>query len=399
MICVDVKGGLGNQLFQYATAFALAKRNNDLLEIDISHLDYEYQKEENVTVRSYQLGNFDITARICNYKPIYGTSLFARAVERFRHLKLVGNVFTSKFLQEANPYLFDEKIVRAKGNVYLCGYFQSWKYFNDIKDELFKELKVNPKYISDNVRNFLYKCSNEESVAVHVRRGDYINTNGWLIDERFYLQAIELMNKELKDKDLKFYVFCEDLSFVKVLFASVPNVNFVSARNEFTDFEEFYIMSQCKHQIISNSSFSWWAAYLNTNVSKNVIAPVFKQWTRDYYPNEWITIDKNYWDNICTLVGLTIKSSSGVSGVWLKTASNTSYTRGHTLRNGVWYAISSTTAAVRATATVSKGTIKQNVQSITVYLGVAGNTTDGRKLNVTVYDSSGNILQKLSMPE
>ena len=71
-------------------------------------------------------------------------------------------------------------------------------------------------------------------------------------------------------------------------------MNFVSARNEFTDFEEFYIMSQCKHQIISNSSFSWWAAYLNTNVSKNVIAPVFKQWTRDYYPNEWITIDKNY---------------------------------------------------------------------------------------------------------
>lgn len=90
--------------------------------------------------------------------------------------------------------------------------------------------------------------------------------------------------------DTVLYLFCEDKDYAQSFASKYPGMKIVSKYHNFTDLEEFYLMSSCKHQIIANSTFSWWAAYLNRNAEKIVIAPDYMQWTGNYYPDSWIKI-------------------------------------------------------------------------------------------------------------
>lgn len=126
-----------------------------------------------------------------------------------------------------------------------------------------------------------------ESCAVHIRRGDYVNING-CIDMTYYEEAMEVMRE--KKKGCTFVFFSDDIEWVKQHFSNTENVIFFDEKIDISDLEEFYIMSYCKNQIIANSSFSWWAAYLNAAEDKIVVAPEVEKWSGDFYPEKRIKL-------------------------------------------------------------------------------------------------------------
>ncbi|MGL5258474.1 MAG: alpha-1,2-fucosyltransferase, partial [Lachnospiraceae bacterium] len=118
------------------------------------------------------------------------------------------------------------------------------------------------------------------------RRGDY--EDKWLLPITYYHDAISYIKSNYDDAH--FYIFCEDLDYSIKHFGTKEDCTIIANSFSFSDLEEFHLISKCKHQIIANSSFSWWAAYLNTNTDSTIIAPIFLQWTKEYYPPEWITL-------------------------------------------------------------------------------------------------------------
>lgn len=244
-------GGLGNQLFQYAIGFAVAQKNKDDFYIDVSQFKYGTRKCE--------MDNLNISAKILDIEPAKTNTKVGRMFARIRRLSKTG-LFTTKFMQEDADKIYDYAYpnIKYSHSIYLNGFWQNWRYFNDYRELLIKELTL--KSARREVKQFIDQVKKENSVAIHIRRGDYIECNGWLIDPNFYIDAINQVKNSVKG-ELKFYVFCEDEAFVKELFRDM-DYEMVTAKYELSDVEEFYVMSACRHKIISNSSFSWWAAYL-----------------------------------------------------------------------------------------------------------------------------------------
>lgn len=279
-------GGLGNQMFQYAIGYSVAKRNNDDFYIDISQ--FEYGK------RKYALGDFKISAKTLNVKPATKNTKIHKMFARMRRLGKTG-LFTTKFFQEDPDKIYEYAYpnIMYKHSIYLNGFWQSWRYFDEYRDELLNEFIYTSDRIGGEGYDELVKeVSTCESVAVHIRRGDYVECDGWLINPQFYKDAIARIHECIKGK-LKFFVFCEDEKFARQLFGNM-DYTMITGKFGLSDVEEFCVMSACKHKIISNSSFSWWAAYLGMqDADCMVIAPAFKQWKKEFYLPIWRTIDLN----------------------------------------------------------------------------------------------------------
>ncbi len=149
------------------------------------------------------------------------------------------------------------------------------------------EFIISKLYISDSATEIIEKVKKENSVAIHIRKGDY--PEEWLVKPKFYHLAIKQIQR--KFKYIKLYIFCEDLEYAKCTLGDEYEAVFVSEVDKFSDLEEFTIMSSCKHQVTSNSTFSWWSAYLNKHPEKVVISPETKIFKRSFYPKKWIVID------------------------------------------------------------------------------------------------------------
>lgn len=234
----SVVGRLGNKLFVIATVIATAKRNNDIAVFP--HWKYE--------------------------------SVFPN-IPISNDIKITNRYSETAFHYTPIPYSAD---------LSLRGYFQSYKYFDDYRDDIIQHFKMN----IDPILNNLYDYAN--TVSIHIRRTDYINKQQYhpVLSLEYYKEAI------LQFNGYSFLIFSDDINWCKSVFKG--NAIFVEGRK---DYEDLYIMSQCKHNIIANSSFSWWAAYLNKNTHKKVITP--KQWfgsaysnynTNDLRPNDWILL-------------------------------------------------------------------------------------------------------------
>lgn len=273
MIIVKLAGGLGNQMFQYATALALAIKNNTNLKIDLTtfYLD-KYRK--------YELGYFKVSA-----PTIYP---YPKVIYRIAK-KLLTNNINSKMpffppyghhVLRERSFSFNPIILEKSTNVFLDGYWQSEKYFSNIKHHLQKEYLL--KYPLNGKLNSLEKEIRENnSVSLHIRRGDYIsnpkNRDIYIVcSTEYYRNAIEYISSRIKNP--KYYVFSNDMNWAKENLSKINNITFVETYGAHA-YEELYLMSLCKHNIIANSTFSWWGAWLNTNSHKIVISP--KKWFKD----------------------------------------------------------------------------------------------------------------------
>ncbi len=287
MIIVRLKGGLGNQLFQYATARHLAHLNNSELFLDTSYFEFKADRP----AWKYELGAFNIKAEIAEEQLLKdfhagkysGTEKLISKIVPFHKYK--------KYKYEGFGY--NEQVLELKGNYYLSGYFQSHKYFKPITDILKEELTLKEEYIPK-ANEWLDDMKNKLSVAVHIRRCDYIRNLSsmeahGLCSKDYYAKTIEFVKRELGE-EVHFFLFTDDAEWVKREMEWDINSTMVQGKSILSD---FYMMSNCKHNIIANSTFSWWAAWLNPNPDKMIIVP--KHWDNnikteeiDLCPTKWI---------------------------------------------------------------------------------------------------------------
>lgn len=287
MIIVRIWEGIGNQMFQYAYARALqAKGMHVRLDMGKAY-DEMFRKYRNHLQRTASIQNFNL-----RIKPIdvheYGRYSYLNQDTLVRKMLYVlgkNGMWLYNFYEEEEQK-YSEKAERIKGNYYIKGWFQSERYFKDIRDVLLKEFTPKKRInISKDVREAL---NNPQSVSVHIRRGDYVKINN-TVNSLYYQKAMHYIG-QLYQKPL-FLVFSDDLDWVKDNIPIAGEVIYVNEDKKMQDYEELLVMSKCRSNIIANSTFSWWAAWLNQNKEKCVIAP--KMWfpgQEGIVPKEWIML-------------------------------------------------------------------------------------------------------------
>ncbi len=281
MIYTQLTGGLGNQMFDYAIGYALAKDYNDKLTVDISAYKF--------SPRPFVLDSFQITGTVKSMFPPHNTSKICRMFARTMRIIASNRYGACKWIKESldSRNAYGNYDFSHKKSLYLEGYWQHYKYFHRYQEDIRKELCLKSENISDTCQTLTDACLSQNSVAIHIRKGDY--EASWVLKDDYYHEAIKTMSQELENPH--YYVFCEDIEYAKEHYKYLANATFITGNYKLTDLEEFHLISKCKHQIIANSSFSWWAAYLNTNPNKIVIAPEYLHWTKDFYPDNWIVIN------------------------------------------------------------------------------------------------------------
>ncbi len=286
MIIVKIVGGLGNQMFQYAYAKALNSKGYNV-KLDISVFE-TYRLHG-----GYQLDKYNISLKVASSKEtnkLYKNSFLSKIAKRLSIQN--GNLLEEKSL------LYDERLVNIKDNKYITGYFQNERYFKEIREILLKEftLKEQSTAYTQEISNVIMATKN--SCSLHVRRGDFTNSTNISIHGtctvEYYQKAIEYM-KEYADS-VKYFIFSDDIEWTKNNL-KIENAVYIDSKEKRLPHEDIYLMSLCNHNIIANSSFSWWGAWSNDNKDKIVVAP--KKWfinlklldqSRDIIPKSWIQI-------------------------------------------------------------------------------------------------------------
>ena len=278
MIIVRIIGGLGNQLFQYATARNISIKKQVPFRVDTSFYN-------NVRYRGiFRLTHFNTFIQEATKEEIErlttepSSSFYARIC---RKLRLSGKFYKKTHIIEDRRCNTDKRIINCEGNAYIDGWFQNEEYFREIRDVLLMECTLI-KDPGTQFQDVQLEIRNNESVSIHFRRGDYL-TNKYFgaVPINYYYQAVKFINENIKQP--VYYIFSDDIEWVKNNFKIDGTANYLDPETEKTsiyhtenDFEELILMKHCKHNIIANSTFSWWAAWLNTNPGKIVIAP--KRW-------------------------------------------------------------------------------------------------------------------------
>lgn len=293
MISIEIKGGLGNQLFQYATAKSLAHKYNSKLILDVSSFETNKYTDRNLSILELNLdNNIIINKNRFILEPLKRLPLFKKM-----YINFISEIENQEFS------LIDLNYRKTKLNV-LSGYFQSYHYFDSIRDTLLNEFQ--PKIKSKKVEKFEKDIkSYTNSVSLHVRRGDYINL-GWELNVNYYNRAISCLSESLnvssKSKG-KILVFSDDIDWCRSnLNGDINDFDILFIQeNDLNDYEELYLMSLCENNIISNSTFSWWAGWLNRNVDKQVIAP--ENWIKhinvsdiNLIPSNWTIVKEKSYD-------------------------------------------------------------------------------------------------------
>lgn len=266
-------GGLGNQMFQYAAGKALAHKLHATLKLDIS----QYQNEK---LRKYALDCFELKAEFATGNDL--KKFFSYKQKPFWYKNLLRFI-----ILEENPVpSFITDYFTVKGNIFLNGYWQSEKYFLQItpiiKDEFNFRIKV--------MNSYKRKIMQTNSVAIHIRRGDYISNKitkefHGICSNEYYANSIEYIHYKIKSPF--FFIFSDDLDWCRKKFVDILKSNDYLFVESTTDIIDLQLMSLCKHNIIANSSFSWWASWLNNNRDKIVIAPQIWINPDSYWAKKW----------------------------------------------------------------------------------------------------------------
>jgi len=265
VIITKLSGGLGNQLFQYAAGLAASRAAGRPLYCDLSW--YAAIKESD-TKREMKLAYLGLP--VDEVTRVVRTRL---AVQKY--LKFCGCRFrTLEYIKDVEMG-FDERIISVKGDAYLDGYWQSYRYSEGVDEELRKLLKSSRAADRSDTWKIRFELDKSESAGVHVRRGDYVTSPTAskiyaVPDIDYYVRAIA----RLRSMGVKrFLFFSDDIAWCAKSFGEDSQHIYVSGQGGLSDADELLILSACDHQIIANSTFSWWAAHLNARPDKHVIAP------------------------------------------------------------------------------------------------------------------------------
>lgn len=292
---IKLQGGLGNQLFQYAFGKAIEFYTKIPVEFD----DIKYLGKN--PYRNYELSRYNTNVVLIDHtrkKSILKKIL--RELLIIKHLKNKVNVYKNKKIEwiklEDNSLTYCDKYKHIKKGMYIEGFYQCEEYFKEISDKIRQDFVFKEK-LNDQNLEILNEIKSSESVSLHIRRGDYLSCSGYgILSVGYYKKGLDIIKDKLKDKDLKIFVFTEDTAWAKENIKFDVDTMFVNCNNSEEGYFDLELMRNCKHNIIANSSLSWWGAWLNNNPSKIVIAP--DPWfidivNSDIVPDEWIKVKQN----------------------------------------------------------------------------------------------------------
>lgn len=297
MIIIKLEGGHSNQLFQYAAGRRLA----DKLGVELFMDKHWFSTVEDIdTPRFYELGWYDLPQRFIDHKnfalvenkPEDVKAKFykltkGRSKPRIRHIRQKG-------------VGFNEEVLNLSDNVYLDGWWQDERYFRDVRPMILKDFEVKSAPSKEDVW-LIKKIDGSNSVSIHFRREDYVtnahaNQFHGLPTIKYYKAALELLAKKTGQKDLELYIFSNDIEWCKQNLKFKYPMTFIGGEAKDRGPVDMRLMKYCKHNIMANSSFSWWGAWLNQNPDKIIVAP--KVWFQDkkanaeteIIPSDWIRL-------------------------------------------------------------------------------------------------------------
>lgn len=291
-VVTRIRGGLGNQLFCYAAGRALAHRLGADLVLDCTrrHPDWPLHLDRYaIQARFLHDGPSNVRDRYSKLQRRYGT-LVAEVHRAFpRTVQVAGQAFC--IFEERHPFAYERKFGSLRGPVYLNGYWQSFRYFESAWPVIRAELQPKVDFTDQNKGWLERITSSRHPICLHVRRGDYLKTAFGLCSSTYYENAVATMRDRV-GSDAVFFVFSDDLSWCR-RHLSISDPVFVEG-NESHPVSELLLMATCRHHIIANSTFSWWAAWLGRHPQQVVIAP--DPWISivptcpDLIPGAWIKL-------------------------------------------------------------------------------------------------------------
>ena len=268
-------GGLGNQMFQFAAARSLAIKRGTTLQLDLSWFYQDFTAAS--TPRNYELNCFCLDDDIRSFQP--------GILERF------GSVFAKKC--EEQTFSFNPSFFQLPNNVLLIGYFQSEQYFLENRQLILNDFtwRTAPSERNKKLISAIHSRGNK-SVSLHVRRGDYVsnsqhNAVHGTVSMDYYKKAVKAVKKKVQSPF--FYIFSDDPEWCQKYF-SIPQATVIAHNTSGS--EDLRLMKECHHNILANSSFSWWGTWLGRQEEKLIFAP--KNWfkdksivTKDLIPEHW----------------------------------------------------------------------------------------------------------------
>lgn len=287
MKLVTLSGGLGNQMFQYAFYLSLKMHDEKV---------YLYKNKilNNADHNGYELERLFHVGKVYDGKRM--TNLLLK--------KGIGNIMKHILF----PVKVRERIIHdysAYGDwlnrtpwygVHLVGYWQSECYFERVSDVVRNSFSFDKQLLNERTKSCFESMCSVNAISLHVRRGDYllaenVGSLGNICDKRYYQIAMDVINEKVENP--VFYVFSDDIKWTIENIPLPENAVFVDWNRRQDSWQDMFLMSSCKHNIIANSSFSWWGAWLNNNENKSVIAPAL--WIRNtpapnVAPSSWIRI-------------------------------------------------------------------------------------------------------------
>lgn len=299
MVVVRLMWWLGNQMFQYALGRHISLKNNEKLYLDLSGL--LSGKEKKTTQRDCDLFQLSIDAQVLEKNHVdfaytipsllkfYSKKIFGRYPYSIVQERGIWDIIVDKLGKYSGRFNFRSSLLSPKKNTYLIWFWQSYKYFEDIRDVLLKDFQAQ-SFTKKNA-DFLTSIQPKTMVSIHIRRGDYDDAYHWFCSLDYYQRAIEYVMKRFGK--VYFIVFSNDIARCKK-HLDISNATYVDWNTGLDSYQDMILMSKCNHNIVANSSFSWRGAWLNQHPDKVVIAPNhrFKVAldTSDLIPKDWIRI-------------------------------------------------------------------------------------------------------------
>ena len=290
-IIIKFNGGLGNQMFQFAFARALESKTEIPTLMDMSFFDKKY-------ARQYELDIF--YTKVCAVKDFW-TKFRLQLIWKMRK-RLHGKKFLGMNFYCEPHFQYDKNLFKLDSSTYIEGFFQSEKYFKDIGNELREDFQFKNPPDKKN-QELIEKINATNSISLHIRRGDYVQKKRYqnlyaTCSLEYYKMGVEYIVSNPPSPSLPptLFIFSDDIEWVKENLKLPYECVFVSHNTGAKSFEDMRLMSLCKHNVIANSSFSWWGAWLNNNKEKIVIAP--EKWFNDekivqtdVIPDSWVRLD------------------------------------------------------------------------------------------------------------
>lgn len=285
MVIVHLSGGFGNQMFSYAFGYRIANVRHEELVIDTAIQDAAWFFRNPDLLKM----NIKYDKRI-SYK--IGRHLIERAIiNKIRFRNKIGwntQIITESELKQQEDYI--EYCKSIKQDIYLKGNWGNESWFKPVAKQIVEQyIFIEPLY-GDAQKLYEEIKADENSVTVHIRRGDYVKI-GIAIEPMYYINAMEEITKRIENP--VFYCFSEDLEWARNAFKNTPyNIKYAEYQSKDKGVDDFRLLSAGRHQIISNSSYSWWAAYLNSNINKLVVIPCKEEsmWNHEFVVSGWITL-------------------------------------------------------------------------------------------------------------